>query len=106
MIKPEILYEKIWYLNTYLKSKTDESGSLITHLYVIKKTPKGYFKLDNKLDVQTFSTDEELAQYIERHDARELPDEADGNPKFVPQEVQDLMAAFKKVGRNAAGWSS
>lgn len=89
------VYEKIWYLPTYLKNKTDTGCTLLGHVYTIRRSDMGNYNLHNRVDAWHFDNDDELADFIQSKKARELPSEADGQPRFVPNFVKNKLAKLK-----------
>lgn len=94
MSNSTILYERIWYLPTSL---VDKSGriTLLGHIYRIKRTKSNNILLDNKVDGWEFDNESELATFIGKNKAVELPLEAEGQPRFVPTRIRNMVAKAK-----------
>jgi len=94
MSKSTVVYSRIWYLPTSLVAK-DGSVTLIGHVFNIKHTETGNILLDNKTDAWEFANEDVMATFIRKNRACALPYEAEGNPRFIPTKVRNLVKKFK-----------
>lgn len=89
--RSEVLHEEIGYLPTYLVNDGpggDGVCTLLVRHYKVVRTPKGNYHTHVKTDAMEFVNAAKLVDWIELVGAKELPPEADGNPRFVPEELR------------------
>ena len=91
-MKSKIIFEKTYYLPTFLGGL--RKGWLITRTFIISKTPKRMF-LRQEIDVIEFRGRDELMRAIKGK--KELPQEADGNRQYIPQEIKKLLIRKRKI---------
>lgn len=94
MRKTTILYDKIWYLPTSLVDKTTGRVTLIVHRYQLRQGPKN-INISNKLDAIEFANEKEMAETIQHKRYVALPEEADGNPQYIPNRIKTLRDKYK-----------
>lgn len=83
----EVVERQTWYLPTYLANKHDAGVTLLTKQYEIRRTPKGNVRLQVKTAAPDFPSVDEMVAAITDGGWRELPAEADGVPRYVPDEI-------------------
>lgn len=93
-----IEYERIWYLPTFLQDKQSPKCTLIGHIYQIRRSDMGNFNLSNKIDAWEFEDESALAEFIRKNRAVELPPEADGQPRYVPQRIKTRLNKLRGIG--------
>ena len=85
----EILKNGYFYLGTYLTGgrheKNPDAASLFVKHAQLRRAPSGKCSSVIVNDAIVFSNEGEMVAWIEDHGAEELPDEADGNPRYVPE---------------------
>ena len=96
MAKSELVREGIGYLPTYFKGghgEDPEAATLLFRRFRLTRGPSGRLHGHSKTDGITFANAAEMADWIEENDAFELPEEADGNPRYLPPEFDPVVAA-------------
>ena len=73
----------------------DGSVTLIGHIFKIKRTDTGNILLDNKTNAWDFPNDGEMVSFIRKNKACALPYEAEGNPRFIPTRIRNMVKKFK-----------
>jgi len=85
--RSETLREGIGYLPTYFRGgrgENPDSATLLFRRFALTRGPSGKLHGHVKSDGITFATADEMVDWIVENDAFELPDEADGNPRYLP----------------------
>ena len=93
----ETLLDETWYLSTYLANKDDPGVTLLTRRYVVRRTPKGNVKVDAHTDALEFASADAMADAIEEGGWQELPEAADGQPRYIPAQITKAVERFKAV---------
>ena len=91
--KSEVLHEEIGYLPTYLVNDRpggDGTCTLLISRYTVVRTPKSNYHTHVKADAMEFADSAEMVRWIEAVQAKELPPEADGNPRYVPEALRGM----------------
>lgn len=90
--RSKVLHEEISYLPTYLVDDKPPNATgtctLLIRRYRVVRTPKGNYNTQVKSDAMEFDNSTAMVDWIEAVGAKELPAEADGNPRFVPEELR------------------
>ena len=94
MSKTTVLYDKFWYLPTSLVAK-DGKVTLIGHHYQLRQGSVNV-NISNKLDALEFESEKDMVETINRKRFRALPDEADGNPQYIPQRIKTLHKKYQE----------
>lgn len=81
-----------YYLGTYLQDRDDEWVTLLIRDFSIR-VGKGKLYRYVTTDALRFPNAEAMVEAIESGGWKELPPEADGNPRYVPNEFRDTIAA-------------
>ncbi|MDQ5822210.1 MAG: hypothetical protein M3540_12285 [Actinomycetota bacterium] len=84
-----VLWARVATRDDKQPSSTGEC-TLLTRRYRVTEGVHGKRFIDVKTDAEVFPDDDALVAWIEEKRARELPAEADGNPRFVPDEVEAI----------------
>lgn len=88
-MKSEIVKDKMFYLPTLIQDSEDGPFSVFVRRYIARRGPKsGKVRVSIESDVWRFEDPTALAKGVEG--LTELPEEADGNPRFVPDEFRDF----------------
>lgn len=81
-----------FYLPTFLRDdKYDHSPgtcTLIVRHAELRRTYTGNLRVALETDALDFPDDDAMYAWIERHDAEALPTEAEGNPRYVPEDFR------------------
>lgn len=93
MSKSKVIYDKFWYLPTTL---VDKSGkiTLLGHHYTMRQGKT--ITLTNKIDAFEFQDGSAMAHFIRSKHLRALPDEADGQPRYIPAQVLSLKRKYQE----------
>lgn len=94
MSKSTIIYDKFWYNPTSL---VDRQGrvTLLGHRYILRKGI--HITLTNKIEAFDFDSTPAMVEAIQRKRMRRLPQEADGQPQYVPKRVQTLKQKYEAL---------
>jgi len=89
----KVIYDKFWYHDTTL---VDKSGkvTLLGHRYVIRSGKT--VTLTNKIEAFEFDDSQSMVETILRKRHRKLPDEADGQPQYVPKRLLTLKNKYQE----------
>lgn len=86
------MHEEIGYLPTYIVDDKAPNATgvctLLIRRYKVVRTPNGNYRTNVKTDAMDFDNAKEMGDWIERVGAKELPAEADGNPRFIPEDLR------------------
>lgn len=93
MSKTKVIYDKFWYLPTAL---VDRSGkiTLLGHHYTMKQGKT--ITLTNKIEAFEFQDDNALAHFIHSKRPSVLPNEADGQPRYIPTQILSLKRKYQE----------
>jgi hypothetical protein len=83
-----VLREGWFYLPTFLIAKDDRHDKLSLFVKQVRGqrgVKAGHVRTLVKFDVLFFPDEDAMLEWITEHDAEELPEEADGNPRYVPE---------------------
>jgi hypothetical protein len=106
--RSKVLHEEIGYLPTYI---VDDKGpnatgtcTLLVRRYKVLRLPSGKYRTDVKTEAWDFDNATKMVDWIEMVGAKELPPEADGNPRFVPEDLRGDPSLWQLVtwGRERA----
>ena len=90
----EVVRDQLYYLGTYLKDDkyepTTGTCTLLTRRFYVTRSPKGNLRLHRKTEAVEFPSEDAMVEAIEDGGWIELPEEADGNPSYVPEEFRDV----------------
>jgi hypothetical protein len=95
----ELLKAGWYYLGTYFKDdqRADSTGTvtLLARHYEVRRGKTGIVRLYQESKGFDFPDDDAMVEWIEEHDAIELPAEADGDPHFIPEEFERAVEEAK-----------
>lgn len=82
----------LYYLPTFFKEKdpNDTTCTLFVRKYKQYITKSGKDALAYALDVIQYPSEEAMAEDIKAKEMKELPEEADGNPSYVPEHLKTV----------------
>ncbi len=90
--RSKVLHEEIGYLPTYIVDDKPPNATrtytLLVRRYKVLRLPSGKYRTDVKIDAMEFDNSTAMVDWILLVGAKELPPEADGNPRFVPEELR------------------
>jgi hypothetical protein len=97
-----ILKDGWFYLPTFLKNgkyyPDPETCTLLVRRVQLRRGPSGRLRTVLALDAPRFPNEDEMARWIREHHAEELPPEADGDPRFIPEEYRVPASAVPSSG--------
>jgi len=91
-MKPKIIAEKTYYSPTFLGNV--RHGFLLTRTFIISRTSKRMI-LRQKRDVIEFKGRKEGLEALKGK--KKLPEEADGNPRYIPIGIRKLVKSERKI---------
>jgi hypothetical protein len=91
-----LILDKTYYAPVFFRdnrlSRTPDRVTLLIRRYRVTQGPKQRrLKIDT--DAKVWPNEDAMVADLERLDWTELPDEADGNPRYVPDEVAAVVGA-------------
>lgn len=88
----KIIYDKFWYYPTSLVDKNGKV-TLLGHHYTMRQGQN--ITLTNKIDALEFDNEKAMVEFIRRKRLRALPEEADGQPQYVPKRLITLKKKYQ-----------
>jgi hypothetical protein len=89
MPKSEVVKTGWFYLPTFLKDGKYEpktgTCTLLVRRFELRRGPSGRERVNGHTDALSFPDEDAMVAWIDEHDATELPQEAEGNPRYVPE---------------------
>lgn len=96
MTRSTVHLEQTYYLPTCIvdsprheEPDPDGEHTLFLRHFTLVETPRGKQKLRVELDVEFFPNAKAMGDAIDERGLVELPQEADGDPLYVPEELRD-----------------
>lgn len=89
----------IWYGQTYLEDKPPQPPKVSLFVTIFDRTTDKNHRpvLRYKRDVWQYDSKEDMVADIVEKRMRELPAEADGNPRYIPPELKIKYASVREV---------
>jgi hypothetical protein len=89
----EILREQWYHASVFFRDKPERGGkiTLLVRRFRLVRGPKTV-RIQRHSDAFEFESEEEMVAAIEEHPMLELPDEADGNPTWIPPDFEEARA--------------
>lgn len=101
----ELVLDRTYYAPVFFReargSQTPDRVTLLIRRYCVTQGPKGRRRLKIDTDAKVWPSEDAMASDLLRLDWTELPDEADSNPRYVPDEVAAVLGARRWVSSHA-----